>query len=65
MAWYNPWAEIRALKFKLLEADHTATKLKRQIEKLERELHVARCALAEIGKNDMRDAKGRFTKAKN
>ena len=45
MAWYNPWAEIRALKFKLLDANHTSAKLKKQIEKLERELHTAYRAL--------------------
>lgn len=35
MAWYNPWAEIRLLKFKLLEAEHTYVKLTKQIKELE------------------------------
>ena len=35
MTWYNPWAEIRLLKFKLLEAEHTYAKLTRQIKELE------------------------------
>ena len=92
MTWYNPWAEIRLLKFKLLEAEHTYVKLTKQIKELEsirkeneRELDLLEFdlgelkeafaklhertvglekALAEASKNDTRDGKGRFTKAK-
>jgi DNA repair exonuclease SbcCD nuclease subunit len=92
MTWYNPWAEIRLLKFKLLEAEHTYVKLTKQIKELEsirkeneRELDLIEFdlgelreafaklhertvglekALAEASKNDTRDGKGRFTKAK-
>lgn len=100
MTWYNPWAEIRLLKFKLLEAEHTYAKLTKQIKELEsakkkleylkkeneRELDLLELdlgelkeafaklqdqtaglekALAEASKNDTRDGKGRFTKAKS
>ena len=78
MAWYNPWAEIRELKGKLAEAEKTYVKLTKQIEKLEFtnkensreinmlevELKATKAALAEASKNDTRDNKGRFTKAK-
>lgn len=78
MAWYNPWGEIRELKVKLVEAEKTYVKLTKQIEKLEftnkensREINMleqalktAKSALAEASKNDTRDTKGRFTKAK-
>ena len=93
MTWYNPWAEIRDLKFKLLEAEHTYAKLTKQIKELEftkkeneRELDLLESdlgelkgvlqrlqkrtddlekALVEASKNDIRDDKGRFRKAKN
>lgn len=78
MAWYNPWGEIRELKAKLVEAEKTYIKLTKQIEKLEftnkensREINMleqalktAKAALAEASKNDTRDNKGRYTKAK-
>lgn len=78
MAWYNPWAEIRELKDKLAEAEKTYVKLKKQIDKLEftkteneaeiklleQSLKATKAALAEASKNDTRDNKGRFTKAK-
>ena len=78
MAWYNPWAETRELKVKLAEAEKTYVKLTKQIEKLEftnkensreinmleNELKATKVALAEASKNDTRDSKGRFTKAK-
>ena len=78
MAWYNPWAEIRHLR-KMVENYEKAyaevvaqcSKLKftkkeneREIEALEQALKTARAALAEASKNDTRDSKGRFTKAK-
>jgi chromosome segregation ATPase len=55
MTWYNPWAEIRDLKFKLLEAEHTYAKLTKQIKELEftkkeneRELDLLEFDLAEL-----------------
>ena len=71
MAWYNPWAEVRELKVKLAEAEKTYVKLTKQIAKLEftkteneAEITLLEAALKEASKNDVRDNKGRFTKAK-
>ena len=71
MAWYNPWAEARELKVKLAEAEKTYVKLTKQIAKLEftkteneAEITLLEAALKEASKNDVRDNKGRFTKAK-
>lgn len=79
MAWYNPWAEIRELKYhiaqlQIIVAQYEEWKVKleftkkeneREIRMLENELKAAKVALAEAVKNDSRDSKGRFTKAKN
>lgn len=78
MAWYNPWAEARELKSIVAEyraqvgiLDRQIKKLEfskreneREIDVLETELKAAKAALAEAVKNDTRDSKGRFTKAK-
>lgn len=78
MSIFNPWGEVRELKAKLAEAEKTYVKLTKQIEKLEftnkensreinvleNELKATKAALAEASKNDVRDNKGRFTKAK-
>lgn len=78
MGIFNPWKEVRELKAKLAEAEKTYVKLTKQIEKLEFtnkensreinmlevELKATKAALAEASKNDTRDNKGRFTKAK-
>lgn len=78
MSIFNPWGEVRVLKAKLAEAEKTYVKLTKQIEKLEftnkensreiglleAELKTTKAALAEASKNDVRDNKGRFTKAK-
>ena len=78
MSIFNPWKEVRELKVKLAEAEKTYVKLTKQIEKLEftnrensreinvleNELKATKAALAEASKNDTRDSKGRFTKAK-
>lgn len=78
MSIFNPWKEVRELKVKLAEAEKTYVKLTKQIEKLEftnrensreinvleNELKATKAALAEASKNDTRDNKGRFTKAK-
>lgn len=78
MAWYNPWAEIRRLRGIIdnyerayAEAVAECSKLKftkkeneREIEALEQALKTAKASLAEALKNDVRDTKGRFTKAK-
>ena len=69
---------MRELKAKLAEAEKTYVKLTKQIEKLEftnkensreiglleAELKATKAALVEASKNDTRDNKGRFTKAK-
>lgn len=78
MSIFNPWKEVRELKAKLAEAEKTYVKLTKQIEKLEftnkensreinmleNELKATKAALVEASKNDTRDSKGRFTKAK-
>lgn len=78
MSIFNPWKEVRELKAKLAEAEKTYVKLTKQIEKLEfankensreinmleNELKATKAALVEASKNDVRDNKGRFTKAK-
>jgi septal ring factor EnvC (AmiA/AmiB activator) len=78
MGIFNPWREVRELKAKLAEAEKTYVKLTKQIEKLEftnkensreislleAELKATKAALVEASKNDTRDNKGRFTKAK-
>ena len=78
MGIFNPWKEVRELKAKLAEAEKTYVKLTKQIEKLEfankensreinmleNELKATKAALVEASKNDTRDDKGRFTKAK-
>ena len=78
MSIFNPWKEARELRAKLAEAEKTYVKLTKQIEKLEftnkensreinmleNELKATKAALAEASKNDTRDNKGRFTKAK-
>ena len=78
MGIFNPWGEVRELKVKLAEAEKTYAKLTKQIAKLEftkteneaeinmleQSLKATKAALAEASKNDTRDTKGRFTKAK-
>ena len=78
MAWYNPWAEIRELRDlatryekSYIEAAAMRNKLEftkkeneREIRMLEAELKAVKAQLAEAVKNDTRDSKGRFTKAK-
>jgi len=78
MSIFNPWGEVRELKARLVEAEKTYVKLvkqvkdleftkkenEREIEVLEADLKAAKTALAEASKNDTRDTKGRFTKAK-
>lgn len=71
MSIFNPWKEVRELKAKLAEAEKTYVKLTKQIAKLEfiqteneAEIKLLEAALKEASKNDVRDNKGRFTKAK-
>ena len=71
MSIFNPWKEVRELKAKLTEAEKTYVKLTKQIAKLEftkteneAEITLLEAALKEARKNDVRDNKGRFTKAK-
>lgn len=78
MSIFNPWGEVRRLKAELEEARKTYAKLTKQIERLEfankengREINILenklkelKVALDEASKNDVRDSKGRFTKAK-
>lgn len=71
MSIFNPWKEVRELKAKLTEAEKTYVKLTKQIAKLEfiqteneAEIKLLEAALKEAQKNDVRDSKGRFTKAK-
>ena len=75
---FNPWKEARELRAKLAEAEKTYLKLAKQIAKLEftkteneaeiklleQSLKATKAALEEASKNDTRDNKGRFTKAK-
>ena len=75
---FNPWKEARELRVKLAEAEKTYVKLTKQIAKLEfikteneaeiklleQSLKVTQAKLEEASKNDVRDSKGRFTKAK-
>ena len=71
MSIFNPWGEVRVLKERLVEAEKTYVKLTLRVKELEfakkeneREIKVLEAALAEARKNDTRDGKGRFTKAK-
>ena len=78
MSIFNPWKEVRELKAALADAERMYQKLdsyinkleftnkenSREIRLLEDELKATRAALAEASKNDTRDSKGRFTKAK-
>lgn len=78
MSIFNPWKEARELRAKLAEAEKTYVKLTKQIAKLEftkteneaeiklleQSLKATKAALEEASKNDTRDNKGRFTKAK-
>ena len=78
MSIFNPWGEVRELKARLVEAEKTYVKLamqikglefskrenEREIKLLEKDLKATKAALAEASKNDTRDTKGRFTKAK-
>jgi cell division protein FtsB len=78
MAWYNPWAVIATLKDNVANLNVVVSKYEEQIKKLEftkkenereiklleKDLKEAKAALAEASKNDTRDTKGRFTKAK-
>lgn len=75
---FNPWKEARELRAKLAEAEKTYVKLTKQIAKLEFiqteneaeiklleiSLKATKAALEAASKNDTRDNKGRFTKAK-
>lgn len=78
MAWYNPWATIAALKdsvenlrltvgayeVRLKKLEFTKKENEREIRVLEAELKTTKAALEAARKNDTRDSKGRFTKAK-
>ena len=78
MAWYNPWGTIAALEDTVVILKVVVSKYEEQIKKhefvkkenereiklLEKDLKEAKAALAEASKNDTRDTKGRFTKAK-
>lgn len=71
MSIFNPWKEVRELKAELANAERMYQKLDAHIKKLEfankeniREIKLLEAALAEASKNDVRDSKGRFTKAK-
>ena len=78
MSWWNPWETIAILRdsvahYKVLQDSYeekikkfefTKKENEREIRMLEAELKAAKTALAAAGKNDVRDSKGRFTKAK-
>lgn len=78
MSWWNPWATIAALKdsvenlrltagayeARIKKLEFAKKENEREIRLLEKELKEAKAALAEASKNDTRDSKGRFTKAK-
>jgi hypothetical protein len=78
MSIFNPWGEVRDLRHSIKVYDELLSTQSKQMVKLrftikenEREikllasaLKVAKASLAEASKNDTRDTKGRFTKAK-
>jgi cell division protein FtsB len=78
MAWYNPWGELRELRYSVTvyndllgsqskqmeKLRFTQKENEREIKLLEKELKEAKAALELAQKNDTRDTKGRFTKAK-
>lgn len=78
MSWWNPWAEARELRDcvahyrvlrdsyeeKIKKFEFTKKENEREIRMLEAELKAVKAQLAEAVKNDTRDSKGRFTKAK-
>jgi hypothetical protein len=78
MSIFNPWGEVRDLRHSIKVYDELLGSQSKQMEKLrftikenEREikllgsaLRIAKASLAEASKNDTRDTKGRFTKAK-
>jgi cell division protein FtsB len=78
MSIFNPWGEVRDLRHSIKVYDEllrgqskqmeklrfTIKENEREIKLLEKELRATRVALAEASKNDTRDTKGRFTKAK-
>lgn len=78
MSWWNPWETIAVLRdsvahYKVLQDSYeqrikkfefTQKENEREIRLLEKELKEAKAALAGASKNDTRDSKGRFTKAK-
>jgi prefoldin subunit 5 len=78
MSWWNPWATIAILKDnvanlqvlrevleeRIKKLEFTKKENEREIRLLEAELKETRSKLAEASKNDTRDTKGRFTKAK-
>lgn len=78
MSWWNPWATIATLKdtvenlrltvgayeARIKKLEFAKKENEREIKVLEAELKATKAALAEASKNDTRDNKGRFTKAK-
>lgn len=78
MSWWNPWATIAALKdsvenlrltvgayeARIKKLEFTKTENEAEINMLEKALKAVKAQLAEAVKNDTRDSKGRFTKAK-
>lgn len=78
MSIFNPWGEVRDLRHSIKVYDEllsgqskqmvklrfTIKENEREIKLLSKELQVTKAALAEASKNDTRDTKGRFTKAK-
>lgn len=78
MSWWNPWETIAILRnnvahYKVLQESYeekikkfefTKKENEREIRMLEAELKAVKAQLAEAVKNDTRDDKGRFTKAK-
>ena len=78
MAWYNPWGELRELRHSVKVYDELLSSQSKQMEKLrftqkenereikllEKDLKAAKASLELAQKNDTRDNKGRFTKAK-
>lgn len=78
MSWWNPWGTIAILKDnvanlhvlrdvleeRIKKLEFTKKENEREIRLLEAELKEMRSKLADASKNDTRDTKGRFTKAK-
>ena len=78
MSWWNPWETIAILRdsvanYKVMQESYeqrikkfefTKKENEREIRMLEAELKAVKAQLAEAVKNDTRDDKGRFTKAK-